>query len=176
MGIERKGAAEQPQELTLNVSSKAATEVGRLLSNFADAPFELNGRKYASVESFWQGLYFSEGSLEREQIAQMNGREAKRAVKNKPKNNKIIYQGQQIGIGSIEHHELMRQAVKAKLEQNPDILNKLLGTGEIRITHLVIKKDETLEPDSKSIPREIFSQILMELREEFRQMIEEQYS
>lgn len=176
MNTEQGRTSELPEMSTINVSSTAKTEVGRLLSNFADTPFELDGNTYTTVESFWQGLYFPEGSQEREQIAQMSGRDAKRAAVNKPINESLTYDGEEFAIGSQQHHELMKKAVRAKLEQNPDVLQKLLTTGDMKITHLVIRKDGTLEPDSTSIPREIFSQILMDLREEFRNLIDEQHS
>ncbi|MBI4157621.1 hypothetical protein HY502_02130 [Candidatus Woesebacteria bacterium] len=81
----------------------------------------------------------------------------------------ITYLGILIEIGSPEHQALMKRAVRAKLEQNPVVLKKLLETDEKKITHLVVKKDGTLAPDSKSIPGDVFSDILMDLRSEFRQ-------
>ncbi|HJY98605.1 MAG TPA: NADAR family protein [Patescibacteria group bacterium] len=154
----------------VNVASNADSEVGRLLSNFADTPFELDGKQYKSVESFWQGLYFPEGSSERESISQLTGREAKKAAADRPLGLKtIVYLGQEIEIGSPAHHELMKQAVRAKLEQNPVVLDKLLETMDRKITHIIMKEDGTPAPDSVSIPGEIFSGILADLRSEFRQ-------
>lgn len=37
----------------VNVYSKGQTELGRLLSHYSAVGFELDGRRYASVESFW---------------------------------------------------------------------------------------------------------------------------
>lgn len=154
----------------INVASNSDSEAGRLLSNFADTPFELDGKQYRSVESFWQGLYFPEGSDERGRISQLSGRDAKKAAIGKPEGLKtIVYLNEPIEIGSPAHHELMRRAVRAKLEQNPIVLNKLLETGNKKITHVVVRKDGTLAPDSASIPGEVFSNILMDLRSEFRQ-------
>ncbi|TSC92622.1 MAG: Uncharacterized protein CEN89_552 [Candidatus Berkelbacteria bacterium Licking1014_7] len=78
---------------------------------------------------------------------------------------------QKIEVGSPEHHELMKQAIRAKLEQNPDVLKLLLDTGDKQITHLLKTPDGRTLPDSKTIPGAVFSQILMDLREEFRKRI-----
>jgi hypothetical protein len=44
----------------------------------------------------------------------------------------------------------------------------LLLTGKSKLIHKPRKKDWSLYPDSITIPGEIFSQFLMELREEFK--------
>src|SRR5438309_10656167 len=63
-----------------------------LLSNFAATPFTFRGRRYASLEGFWQMMKYPEGNDDpratapgvvwqytREQVGQMTGFEAKRA-------------------------------------------------------------------------------------------------
>jgi hypothetical protein len=42
----------------INVLSSSKDESIRLISNLAHTPFELDGRSYASIEGFWQGLKF----------------------------------------------------------------------------------------------------------------------
>lgn len=37
----------------INVYSKGKTQLGKLLSNFAATPFEIDGLEFASVESWW---------------------------------------------------------------------------------------------------------------------------
>lgn len=64
---------------TINIGFKGKTETEQMLSNLALAPFKLNGKYYASVEGFWQGLKFPEGSDERNEIANLSGIEAKKA-------------------------------------------------------------------------------------------------
>src|SRR4051794_29782664 len=44
----------------INVSSRSADPAIRLIGNFAPTPFEMDGRHYQSVESFWQGLKFED--------------------------------------------------------------------------------------------------------------------
>src|SRR6266853_2480431 len=63
-----------------------------LLSNFAATPFNYHGRRYASLEGFWQMMKYPENEEDprarfpglqwpctREEVAQMTGFEAKRA-------------------------------------------------------------------------------------------------
>ncbi len=42
------------------ILSKRNTDLG-LLSNFAPTPFTFHGKKYASLEGFWQAMKFPEG-------------------------------------------------------------------------------------------------------------------
>ncbi|MCL6560821.1 MAG: hypothetical protein K6U74_18905 [Firmicutes bacterium] len=49
----------------LNIGSRSDDWRARLLSNFAATPFALFGKRFASVEGFWQGLKFPEGSPEK---------------------------------------------------------------------------------------------------------------
>lgn len=159
----------EPQSITINVTYGSKNKIEKMLSNFAPTPFVLNNIEYPSVESFWQGLYFPEGSLERGNVFKMKAIDAKKAAINKDKDlRQIEYFGKEIEIGSSQHHVLMREAIKAKLEQNPDVLSLLLETGNCPITHILKDKNGNLIPDSTSIPGKVFSQILMDLREEFR--------
>jgi predicted NAD-dependent protein-ADP-ribosyltransferase YbiA (DUF1768 family) len=135
------------------------TELG-ILSNFAATPFLLDNRTYASVEGFWQMMKFPEDAHDprtqdpsldwphtREEISQMTGFEAKRAGKVGSLNmkkmginwvtyrkQKLTYRTQKKG----EHYRLIERAMRAKLEQNPQVKKVLLKT-----------KDLTLKPDHK---------------------------
>lgn len=153
----------------VNIGFKGETETERMLSNFAHTPFELDGVRYESVEGFWQSIKFPEGSKDRAETAGLVGNKAKKAGKLTRGIEEIQYRGQTIKVGSPEHHELMKRAIKAKLEQNSDVLKLLLETGNKQITHVLKTPDERILPDSKTIPGAEFSQILMDLREEFRQ-------
>src|ERR1035438_6447561 len=76
--------AAKPGEVILSKRN----ELG-ILSNFAATPFTLRGRRYASVEGFWQMMLYPEGPDDaraaaqvawphtREQVAQMTSFEAK---------------------------------------------------------------------------------------------------
>lgn len=152
---------------SLNITFGWDSPVEKMLSNLAPTPFVLDGREYASVEGFWQGLKF-EDEAQRAIIAKISGIWAKKASEIPRPSFRFQYNWNFYSVGSLEHHDLMRRAIRAKLEQNPHVLRLLLATGNTLITHEPRKKDGTLYPDSTTIPGKIFSQILMELREEFR--------
>jgi predicted NAD-dependent protein-ADP-ribosyltransferase YbiA (DUF1768 family) len=46
----------QPEEPPLNFVSTSNEEIGRLMSNFAETPFSLDRKRYASVEAFYACL------------------------------------------------------------------------------------------------------------------------
>jgi predicted NAD-dependent protein-ADP-ribosyltransferase YbiA (DUF1768 family) len=158
----------------INIGSEGDTETEQMLSNFSHTPFNLDGVHYGSVEGFWQGIKFPEGSQERLETVKLSGVEAKRAGKPTREIREISYQGQRIEVGSPEHHELMKRAIRAKLEHNPKVLNLLLATGDKQITHVLKTPDGRILLDSKTIPGAVFSQILMDLRQEFREQLEKE--
>jgi hypothetical protein len=55
-----------------------------LISNLALTPFDLDGRRYASVEGFWQGLKFPSDE-DRERIALLDRHAARLAGKGAPR-------------------------------------------------------------------------------------------
>lgn len=145
-------------EETLNISSKSEDWRARLLSNFAATPFTLFGKRFASVEGFWQGLKFPEGSPEQEKVFRMVGYEAKKAGKKAPKRSTFTWRGKIYRIGSPEHQNLMRQALWAKFTQDRRAREALLETKGMVLTHIMPK-------DSVTIPGAVFAGMLMEIRE-----------
>ena len=129
-----------------------------LLSNFAATPFELYGKRYASVEGFWQMMLYPEGpddpraknkrvtwKATREQVAQMTAFEAKSAGTLAEENMKTLgitwatFDGKGFPYRSAtpdEHYRLIVEAMRAKLEQNPEVRRILLATGD-----LILKPD-----------------------------------
>lgn len=155
--------------MVINIGSRGDTETERMLSNFAHTPFHLNGLVYESVEGFWQGLKYP-NAADRERIAKLWGMEAKKAGRDAPQATRFDYQGKTILVGSPEHHELMRQALRAKLRRNAKVLQLLLRTDNEPLTHILHNKEGKQLPDSKTIPGEVFCRYLMELREEYRRI------
>jgi predicted NAD-dependent protein-ADP-ribosyltransferase YbiA (DUF1768 family) len=155
--------------MTINIGSRGTTETEKLLSNFAHTPFHLNGVVYESIEGFWQSLKFPKEE-DRKRVAAMHGLEAKRAGRDAPQATHFYYQDKKIAVGSSEHHELMRQALRAKLRRNPKVMQLLLQTGKEPLTHILYNKEGKRLPDSKTIPAEVFCGYLVELREEFRRI------
>src|SRR5262245_33806925 len=60
----------------INVVSTSADPIARTIGNFTTAPFELDGQRYQSVESFWQGLKFTD-EADRRCLAALDGAHAR---------------------------------------------------------------------------------------------------
>src|SRR5271170_3098108 len=142
--------AAKPGEVILSKRN----ELG-ILSNFAATPFAFRGKRYASVEGFWQMMLYPEGPDDpraralqiawphtREEVAQMTAFEAKGAGGAAERNmqklgidwvtfegKRVLYRSHQKG----EHYALIVAAMRAKLEQNADVRRILLATGSLRL-------------------------------------------
>ncbi|HOW97819.1 MAG TPA: NADAR family protein [Kiritimatiellia bacterium] len=155
------------------------TELG-ILSNFAPTPFTLDGETYASVEGFWQMLKYPEGPGDerlrdpsvawphtREEVGRMSAFEAKAAGTAANGNMKklgirwVTYRGQRLEYSEKrqgEFYRLIRAAMQAKLEQNPEVRAVLLKTGG-----LILRPDHHQRPDDS--PAMKYYDIWMELRD-----------
>ena len=149
-----------PEERPLNVASGSNEAIGRLLSNFAHTPFTLDGRAYASVEGFYQGLKFSD-PVERERVAALHGREAKAAARGASAST-TVYEDETIVLGSGVHHALLARALRAKLAQHPDIAAAFVATRPRPLVHHTGRRSRR----PSAFPDEVFCRILSELREE----------
>ena len=160
-----------------------------ILSNFAATPFELYGKRYASVEGFWQMMLYpplgpdEHGQFDpraksssvqwkytREQVAQMTGFEAKAAgtlaENNLSKINIdwVTFDGKRFPYRSAtpgEHYRLIVAAMRAKLEQNPEVKRILLATGD-----LILKPDH--HGENNAPPEWDYCAIWMQLRSELQ--------
>ena len=102
----------------------------------------------------------------RAEIAKLSGPLAKRAGKGAPSSEGFTYQGREYGFGSAEHHQLIKAAIRASLEQNPKILKPFLATHPRPLEHHTGRK----ENPSTALPGSRFTQLLEEIR---REMISE---
>ena len=156
--------------MTLNIASYSEDWRARLLSTFAHTPFALRCRRReircASVEGFWQGLKFPEGSLERERVFALWGLEAKRAGASAPPDDTIMFCGERARLGGVEHHTLAEKAMRAKLEQNADVRRALVETAGLALTHELVDEEGTPVPDSRTLPAAVFCAIWTKLRDE----------
>jgi predicted NAD-dependent protein-ADP-ribosyltransferase YbiA (DUF1768 family) len=170
--------AAKPGEVILSKRN----ELG-ILSNFAATPFTLRGKRYASVEGFWQMMLFPEGPDDprarapeiawphtREEVAQMTAFEAKGAGDAAERNMQklgidwVTFEGKRMLYRSRhkgEHYALIVAAMGAKLEQNAEVRRILLATGSLRLL-----PDHIQEPDSP--PEWRYFEIWMELRTELQ--------
>ena len=154
-----------------------------ILSNFAPTPFIYRGKRYASVEGFWQMMLYPEGPDDprakapgvrwlhsREEVGQMTAWDAKNAGDAAYENMKkmgidwVTFEGVMMPYWSKtkgEHYRIIVEAMRAKLEQNPKVREILLSTGD-----LTLLPDHYQETDP---PAEWFYfNIWMDLRAELR--------
>ena len=170
--------AARPGEVILSKRN----ELG-ILSNFAATPFTLHGKRYASVEGFWQMMLYPEGPDDprsrspgirwqhtREEVAAMTAFEAKDAGTAAEENMRrlgidwVSFEGRRFPYRSKqqgEHYRLILAAMRAKLEQNPEVRRILLSTGD-----LILRPDHVEEHDPP--PEWQYFRIWMDLRSELR--------
>ena len=154
-----------------------------LLSNFAPTPFTLHGKPYASVEGFWQAMKYPEGPGDprgtfagarwphtRDEVTQMVAFEAKTAGDVASRNTQkmgidwVSFEGRRFPYRPAqpgEHYELIVAAMRAKLEQNPEVRRILLSTGD-----LALKPDHHQEANAPAAWR--YYEIWMQLRAELQ--------
>jgi predicted NAD-dependent protein-ADP-ribosyltransferase YbiA (DUF1768 family) len=154
-----------------------------LLSNFAATPFEFHGKRYASLEGFWQMMKYPEGPDDpratdptikwehtRDEVAQMTAFEAKRAGDLASQNMRTLgidwvsFDGKRFPYRSKEpgeHYELIVAATREKVRQNPEVERVLLATGDLKL-----KPDHYQEPDPPAAWR--YYEILTKIREELK--------
>ncbi len=154
-----------------------------LLSNFAPTPFTFRGKRYASLEGFWQMMLYPENKSDlrakfpgiewkytREQVAQMTAFEAKSAGTLAEENMKkigitwVTFEGKRFEYRPVrrgKHYRLIVGATWAKVLQNPEVRKVLLSTGV-----LVLKPDHHQEPNAPAAWR--YFEILTRIRSQFR--------
>jgi predicted NAD-dependent protein-ADP-ribosyltransferase YbiA (DUF1768 family) len=154
-----------------------------LLSNFAATPFEYRGRRYASVEGFWQMMKYPEGATDpratlpgiqwtytREQVGRMTAFEAKHAGDLGEKNmaamgiDWVTFEGRRMAYKSAapgEHYRIIKEAMWAKVRQNPEVRRVLLSTGD-----LVLRPDHHQEAGAP--PEWRYFEVWMEVRARLR--------
>jgi len=165
--------AAKPGEVILSKRN----ELG-ILSNFAATPFMYRGKRYASVEGFWQMMLYPEGTEDprskagvtwlhtREEVGGMSGFDAKDAGTAAEENMRrmgidwVTFEGNRIRYRSprnADHYDLIVAAMQSKMEQNPKVREILLATGD-----LILRPDHVGEPGA---PAEwLYFQIWMEIR------------
>lgn len=154
-----------------------------LLSNFAATPFSYRGKRYASLEGFWQAMLYPEGPNDprarhlgiewkytREQVAQMTAFEAKRAGDLAEANMRkmriqwVTFERKQFPYRPAkpgDHYLLIVSATRAKVLQNPEVKKVLLATGD-----LILRPDHHQEPNAPAAWR--YFDILMNIRKELQ--------
>jgi hypothetical protein len=154
-----------------------------LLSNFAPTPFTFHGKRYASLEGFWQMMKYPEGAddprttfpglewkFTRDQVAQLTAFDAKHAGDLANDNMKkmnidwVTFEGKRMEYHAAtpgEHYRLIVEATREKVRQNLNVQKVLLATGD-----LILKPDHHQEPNSPAAWR--YYDILMMIRGELQ--------
>lgn len=143
----------------INAWSNADNELGKQLSNFAETPFVLDGQEYASIEAFYVSLRYP--ADQRADIAKLSGLAAKRAGR-VSHDGQTVYNGETIKFGSPEHHELVKRALRAKIEQNPELLASFVASKPKPIYH----DTGHAEKPHAFYPNVVFARHLTEIRDE----------
>lgn len=155
-------------------------ELGQF-SNLQAAAFTLDGDRYASVEALWQSLKYPESvnderfkdktltwAYTRDEVKELTGFEAKKAGDLANANMKklgikwVTYKGRKIeysGKDKVEHYELILRACRAKLQENPALVQLLRRTGNLKFM-----SDHKQAADSP--PAYKYHEIYMKLRSE----------
>ncbi len=166
--------AAKPGEVILSKRN----ELG-LLSNFAATPFTFRGKRYASLEGFWQMMKYPEDGDDpratspgliwphtREQVSQMTAFEAKRAGDIGERNMRqmgitwVSFEGKRMEYRPFtpgDHYKLIVAATREKVRQNAEVQKVLLATGD-----LVLKPDHHQETNAPAAWR--YYEILTEIR------------
>ena len=154
-----------------------------LLSNFAPTPFTFRGRRYASLEGFWQMMLYPEGPDDprakfsgitwphtRDAVAQMTAFVAKDAGTVAEANMAkmgitwVTFEGKRIDYRPAKagaHYDLIVAATVEKVRQNPDVRRVLLATGD-----LILKPDHHQAPNAPAAWR--YFEILTKIRADLR--------
>jgi predicted NAD-dependent protein-ADP-ribosyltransferase YbiA (DUF1768 family) len=150
-----------------NIASNSKNETEAWLSNLLNKPFNFNWVNYASIEAFWQSLKFEGWSDQWKECISLSWVESKKYWNKAELNNTFIYNWNEYLVWSEQHQILMKEALREQLIQNPDKLKLLLNTWNTNLIHKPKREDWSYYPDSTTIPWELFSRYLMELRSEF---------
>lgn len=149
-----------------------------LLSNFAPTSFIYHGKRYASLEGFWQMMKYPEGpddprakfsvsgsKLEwkytRYQVSQMTSFAANME---KMGITWVSFEGRRFEYRPSvpgRHYQLIVAATWAKVRQNPEVKKILLATGD-----LILKPDHYQEPNAPAAWR--YFEILTSIRAELK--------
>lgn len=136
----------------INVWSKAKTELGRQLSNFAHTPFTHPVHGYfASIEGYW---YWCGSGMQHDALRNLHGFTAKSAGMR----YEFVFRPED------EFQDLIREGLRLKLEQNPGLLAAFINS-KLPFVHYFVYPGNVVKKEKHNWQMEY----LEELRREFKQ-------
>lgn len=150
----------EPAGTTVNVSSTSTDWRGLALSNFGLSPFVLDGRLFASVEGFIQGIKFPEGDPRRATAFTSSGWAAK-SLGDTADRSGAYWGGTRLQYGSPDHHCLIARAMRARIAQSVGLQEALKSTADATLIH---DTGSGAESPTTSLPASVFCRILTEIR------------
>lgn len=142
--------AEDDGRTHVNVYSQGKTELGRLLSNFAHAPFKLDGLEFASVEGFWFWL-----KTGRDEVRGLHGSTAKKVGGSLPP------------IRSEPSWDELKRAYLAKLAAHPRI-KAMLAANRLPFAHYYVFNGAKVRADKYLWTVNLWEEVAAELRGEYQ--------
>jgi predicted NAD-dependent protein-ADP-ribosyltransferase YbiA (DUF1768 family) len=147
----------------INVYSKSRSVLGRLLSNFAHTPIELNGLKFESIESWWYWMKMNninKGGLfpifEDEQVDAVRikiGADAKSYFRSLYKSDSSDFSPSK---------EELKEAYKLKLDKHPNI-KQMLIENKLPIDHYYVMFDKKVATEGTMWTAKLWEEIKNEL-------------
>lgn len=151
----------------LNVYSKAETEIGRLISNFAYCPIETIDGHFNSIEGYWSWLSISEDNPEREKFRTLYGITAKKL-------KETLYKAGDPGRFDAEFSKKIRDAIHQKFQTKTmrDALEKNRHLLSLPICHYYYYGDKEASPKIIDVT-EKYPEFIEPVREEIALFLKE---
>ena len=146
----------------LNVHSRSRDPRARVLSALANRPFSMIGAgMFASFEGFFNGIKYHYDDPRRRRAFASSFGYAQR-FGDEAQNEWVWWHGKRISSGSPEHRDLIKQAHRESIMQNPDRMQALIDSAGLVITHNI----GTPSPPDSPYSHNDFCAELTEFREE----------
>ncbi len=140
----------------INIYSKARTELGRMLSNFAYSPFVYEPYGYfASAEAFWYWYLTGE---QYDELRELSGYAAKKAGQ-KYRDDRLDV----LGLTPVDL-EIMEKMLISKIAYNPEI-GRMLKESVLPLCHYYSYKGTVVVPDGIDWLSKCYTDIRLVLKE-----------
>lgn len=145
---------------TVNISINSPDWRGQALSNFGLSPFVFHGQLFASIEGFIQGIKFPESDPRRARAFCLSGWDAKQLGDEADRSGAYWNQAR-LAYGSAQHHQLIGDAIRARIAQSPGLQAVLRSTAGATLVH----ETGHVESPTTSLPATVFLGVLNEIRD-----------